>query len=197
VFNTQTAQWKRQGKIEGMTDKEIDEYLKKISESHLQVIIFKKQENIVNEGKEEFLKKFKEQFNYVYLCDELKLFKEISKGDNEGIYAFDLTKKGRKVLRLGGWLKYIERQEDVEKKKELKEDYELKITEFQARNQHLPYIVSFCGVFISLISLLITCSSNNDEPLQKKEHTMEYKLEKTKSETKKILDSDTLLIEKK
>lgn len=39
---------------------------------------------------------------------------------------------------------------------------------------------------------LITCNDNNGEPSRKKEHTLEYKTEKTKPETKKILDSDTL-----
>ena len=48
-----------------------------------------------------------------------------------------------------------------------------------------------------MVSLFITCNNSSDEPLQKKEHTLEY-IEKEKTcQTNKNLDADTLLIEKK
>jgi hypothetical protein len=57
--------------------------------------------------------------------------------------------------------------------------------------------VSISGVIISIVALIINCSSNDGVLTQKKEHIMEYKSEKIKFETKKNLDLDTLLIERK
>ncbi len=178
-----------------MTDKQVDSLLKDIEKSDFKIASFNKNIDTENFDPKKAVDTLNKSFHLSYLIEELKLIKHLQKLGKEDLYG--LTKKGRKVIRLGGWLKYLERLDDIEKKRELKEDYELRITAFQAKNQYLPYILSFCGVFISIASLFITCNSNNDEPSRKKEHTLEYKVEKTKSETKKNSDSDTLLIEKK
>ena len=133
---------------------------------------------------------------FEYLKEEVGLIKKTS-GSYDNYIVYCLTKKGKKIVRLGGWLKYIERQDKIEERQEKKENAELKITEFQSRNQNLPYIVSISGVIISIVALIINCSSNDGVLTQKKEHIMEYKSEKIKFETKKNLDLDTLLIERK
>ena len=179
-----------------MKDKEVDSYLKSVDSQSLQIRMIKSNKDI-SELKEvnETIGRIKQYEDIRYLVEELKLLREsIIKGDEYDFYS--LTKKGRKVLRLGGWLKYLERKDEIEKRNERKENADIKISEFQARNQHLPYIVSFCGVFISIVSLLITCSSN-DEPLQKTEHTLEHKSKEIKVETSENLGLDTLLLKNK
>lgn len=178
-----------------MTDKEIDDYLKKFELQKYPLIPFV-YENEMYEDEFKLADKMTESVNFNYLTDEVKLLK-IVKNVKADFNLYSLTAKGRKVLRQGGWLKYLERKEEIEIRKEKKENAELKISEFQARNQHLPYIVSFCGVFISIVSLFITCNNSSDEPSQKKEHTLEYKLEEKKIQTNENLDSDTLSLKSK
>jgi hypothetical protein len=178
-----------------MTDKQIDDLLKEIERHAWEVTSFNKEIDGENFKLENIIETFNKSIHISYLMEELGLIRFIQVIKETNFYGF--TKKGRKVVRLGGWLKYLERQDKIEKRKEKKENAELKITEFQARNQNLPYIVSISGVIISIVALIINCSSNDGELTQEKEHTMEYKLEKTKSKTKKNLGLDTLLIERK
>ena len=95
--------------------------------------------------------------NFEYLTNDLGLLKKVENVKAEfTLYA--LTSKGRSVLRQGGWVKYLERLEKIEIKKELKQDYELKIAEFQSKNTRLPYYISACGVIISFVALIISCN---------------------------------------
>jgi hypothetical protein len=180
-----------------MTDKEVNDFLIKINREEDSVILFEKNTDISKiEIREDFIKYTNEERVFEYLKEEVGLIKKTS-GSYDNYIVYGLTKKGKKIVRLGGWLKYIERQDKIEERQEKKENAELKITEFQSRNQNLPYIVSISGVIISIVALIINCSSNDGVLTQKKEHIMEYKSEKIKFETKKNLDLDTLLIERK
>jgi hypothetical protein len=178
-----------------MTDKQVDYFLKELEKSKYKLTTFNKKIDTINFNPEKVAEIMVKSFEVIYLVEELKLIR-FSQNINE-VQFYSLTKKGRKVIRLGGWLKYLERQDEIEKRKERKENAELRISEFQARNQHLPYIVSFCGVIISMVSLFFTCSNSNDEPLQKKEHTMEYKSKEKKVQNNENLGLDTLLLKKK
>jgi hypothetical protein len=198
VFNTQTAQWKRQGKIEGMTDKEIDDYLKEITSTPFQIDGFKtfkyfdnnetevKEEKTKKEEEEALVEKFTKSFNYEYLCSEVKLIRPSNKDD--GIVFFSLTKKGRKVIRIGGWLKYLERQDEIEKRKEEKENLELQITKAHAKYPYLPYWLAFGGVFVSFLAFINSCNSEN-KTSQDKQQKVVYIVKDTLYENYHLKDT--------
>ena len=170
-----------------MKDKDVDEYLKELENKKYPFSGFKGFSNFKWNKDEELLDKFNEFFDYKYLSEELKLIKKKEKTDTEILF-FIFTKKGRKVMRLGGWLKYLDRKEEIEKKNELKEDYELKIVEFQARNPRLPYYIAIGSFILAMFSFIKSCSTE-ERTLLSKQEMKPYKKEQPILQNNNLEDS--------
>lgn len=169
-----------------MTDKEINDFLINIEKDESQTSIINLGGDVSAMEKADILNYEKEYTRHQYLSSELKLIK-ISLSNDNGLVLFTLTKKGRKVLRLGGWLKYLERKDKIEAKKELKEDYELKIAEFQAKNPRLPYFISICGLIISFMAFINSCNSDKQKP----KHNQQ--IQETQKEAPILRDTDSVI----
>jgi hypothetical protein len=170
-----------------MKDKDVDEYLKELENKKYPFSGFKGFSNFKWDEDDELLDKFNEYIDYKYLSEELKLIKKIEKTDTEILF-FIFTKKGRKVMRLGGWLKYLDRKEEIEKKNELKEDYELKIVEFQAKNPRLPYYIAIGSFIIAILSFINSCNSEKQKP-QYKSEKIEHKKAQPILQNNNLVDS--------
>jgi hypothetical protein len=177
-----------------MKDKDVDEYLKELENKKYPFSGFKGFSNFKWDKDDELLDKFNEYIDYKYLSEELKLIKKIEKTDTEILF-FIFTKKGRKVMRLGGWLKYLDRKEEIEKKNELKEDYELKIAEFQAKNPRLPYYIAFGSFILAMFSFIKSCSTEERTLLHKQE-MKPYKKEQPILQNNNLEDSTKVLKKK-
>jgi len=70
----------------------------------------------------------------------------------------DLTNFGIMVIKNGGWLNHLE----LEKKKHLnikrKQNFDLKISEFQVTTRNYPFIISIIGILISLLAIYLSLS---------------------------------------
>ena len=177
-----------------MKDKDVDEYLKELENKKYPFSGFKGFSNFKWNKDEELLDKFNEYIDYKYLSEELKLIKKIEKTDIEILF-FIFTKKGRKVMRLGGWLKYLDRKEEIEKKNELKEDYELKIVEFQAKNPRLPYYIAIGSFILAMFSFIKSCSTE-ERTLLSKQEMKPYKKEQPILQNNNLEDSTKVLKKK-
>ena len=177
-----------------MKDKDVDEYLKELENQKYPFSGFKGFGNFKWNKDEELLDKFNEYIDYKYLSEELKLIKKIEKTDIEILF-FIFTKKGRKVMRLGGWLKYLDRKEEIEKKNELKEDYELKIVEFQAKNPRLPYYIAIGSFILAMFSFIKSCSTE-ERTLLSKQEMKPYKKEQPILQNNNLEDSTKVLKKK-
>ncbi|SIR18777.1 hypothetical protein [Maribacter ulvicola] len=142
-----------------MTDKEIDEILKKFENQQYPLIPFEYQNDDYSD-EYKLADKITESINFTYLIEEVKLLRLVENVKAE-FNLYSLTAKGRKVLRQGGWIKYLERKEKIEIKKEKKEDFELKILEFQAKYPRLPYYIAFASVLISFLAFINSYNSDN------------------------------------
>ena len=139
-----------------MRDKEVNNILEKFEKQEYPLVPIL-ENDIDYSDMYKLAEKITENVNFEYLTNDLGLLKKVENVKAEfTLYA--LTSKGRSVLRQGGWVKYLERLEKIEIKKELKQDYELKIAEFQSKNTRLPYYISACGVIISFVALIISCN---------------------------------------
>ena len=82
---------------------------------------------------------------------------------------------------------YRKRIDKIEAKKELKEDYELKIAEFQAKNPRLPYFISIFGLIISFMAFINSCNSDK----QKTKHNQQ--IQETQKEAPILRDTDSVI----
>ena len=135
-----------------MTDKEVNEYLddlnNKIGKREvLDVDVLKHKK-----ADEYAMKSMNNLINVTYLKNDLGLINDVF-DDNKTVSVIYLTPKGKKVLRLGGWIKYLEREEEIEMKKEQKENYDLRISKLQANTSWFPYLVSIIGIGLSIWAL--------------------------------------------
>jgi hypothetical protein len=176
-----------------MTDKEVDGFLIELERSDYKITSFDKKIDSQNFVPENAIKTFTKSFNLDYLTNELKLIKYLNTLLETEIYG--LTKKGRKIVRLGGWLKYIERQDEIEKKKKLKQDYELKIIEFQAKNPRLPYYIAIGSFILAMFSFIKSCSTEERTLLHKQE-MKPYKKEQPILQNNNLEDSTKVLKKK-
>ena len=64
-------------------------------------------------------------------------------------WKYFLTQKGRAILETGGWIAYQEQEVKRQEKEIKKLDFDLTISEFQARFKLLPFILSFIAITIS------------------------------------------------
>ncbi|WP_298884253.1 hypothetical protein [uncultured Polaribacter sp.] len=136
-----------------MSDKEINDFLNKINNSFNGIYPFSN--NIsVSESVENKAIKLKEIINLEYFEKDLGLIIILFK-ESEGKTAI-LSSKGKKVIRLGGWIEYLKREEKLEKKREQKENFDLKISKFQSNTTWLPYIASGIGLILSIIAIVIS-----------------------------------------
>lgn len=173
-----------------MKDKDVDDFLKELDSKEFQITGYESLRYFDKENPENSLKKLNISVNFDYLVNEIKLLKIISQGE---ISFFSLSKKGRKVMRVGGWLKYLDRRNEIENKKVLKEDYELKITKFQANNPRLPYYASFGGLIFSVLAFVNSCNSES-KSLSDKVEMQPYNKEITILKSKK--EDSTKVLEK-
>jgi hypothetical protein len=148
VFNTQTAQWKRQGKIEGMTDKKTKlEFLGKTidlnkfienGEFVSNLTSEKDIDNLLSEIKEtdfyEVSKKFpkinkdsgKDVIKHFFRMFKLKKIQYLKEDlkliriifQTENLIIYSLTKKGKEVVEYGGWGEYSKNKKIQKKTKE-------------------------------------------------------------------------------
>jgi hypothetical protein len=178
-----------------MTDKEVDIFLNNLKNEKHEFSYYEATLNTENYSAESFSKKVHTSIDYEYLKNEIKLIR-ISKLESDKDYIiYSLTKKGRKVLRIGGWIKYLKRKDAIEAKKEKKQDAEIKINEFQAKNGMLPYYVTFGAFIISILSFINSCNSEN----KKLKHTQKKKTHKTELATlpnTNLVNLDTILPKK-
>ena len=186
MFNTQTAQWKRQGKYEGMRDKEVNDILWKFEKQEYPLVPIL-ENDIDFSDIYKLVEKITENVNFEYLTNDLKLIKRVENVKAEfTLYA--LTSKGRSVLRQGGWLKYLKKKEEIQNKKELKQDYELKIVEFQAKNPRLPYYIALGSFILAMASFIKSCSTE-ERTLSYKQETKLYKKEQPILQNNNLVDS--------
>jgi hypothetical protein len=176
-----------------MTDKQVDYFLNELEKTEYKISTFDKDVDLENFDAQKVVDTMNKSFHIMYLIQELKLIRDLQEIGNTSIYG--LTKKGRKVVRLGGWLKYLERQDQIEKKKELKEGYELKIVEFQAKNPRLPYYIALGSFILAMLSFIKSCSTEERTLLHKQE-MKPYKKEQPILQNNNLKDS-TKVLEKK
>tara|TARA_R110001632_G_scaffold232421_1_gene373161 strand:+ start:2183 stop:2710 length:528 start_codon:yes stop_codon:yes gene_type:complete len=168
-----------------MTDKQVDYYLKELEKSEYKVGIFNKEIDTENFDAQKVVDTMNKSFHIMYLIQELKLLRDLQEIGNTSIYG--LTKKGRKVVRLGGWLKYLEREEEIERRKERKENAEIKLTEFKVKTGMFPYYVAFASFILSTISIIKSYNNEKTREQQSQEIQL-HKKEKTISQ-KNLVDS--------
>ncbi|WP_299249788.1 hypothetical protein [uncultured Lacinutrix sp.] len=158
--------------MKDLNDK-IDELLSKVSEDV----------SYTMEGQHNFVN----QEDYVdYRRVLVTLLKEnlISKPLNND-HTFHVTSYGNKVIKDGGWKKFTENNINREKQKELKENLDLRISQFQVKTKWLPYWVSGISLIISLYALI--ASSNLVE--NKNEESLDLIEENIKKKTTIDIDS--------
>tara|TARA_R110002051_G_scaffold198878_1_gene265968 strand:+ start:3233 stop:3595 length:363 start_codon:yes stop_codon:yes gene_type:complete len=120
-----------------MRDIEVDEILEKLNNQEYP--LYPVLENDIDyEDTIKLAEKITENVNFQYLENELKLIKRVENVKAE-FALYSLTSKGRRVLRKGGWLKYLDFKDRIEQRKEDKEEFELKITKAQSKYPYLPY----------------------------------------------------------
>jgi hypothetical protein len=167
-----------------MTDKQVDYFLKELEKTQYKISTFDKDVDIKNFDAQKVFDTMNKSFHIMYLIQELKLIRDLQEIGNTSIYG--LTKKGRKVVRLGGWLKYLERESDLEIRKERKENAEIKLTEFKVKTGMFPYYVAFASFIISITSLVKSCNNEKAHEKQLKK-TQSYKEGKTTLQNQKEL----------
>jgi hypothetical protein len=160
-----------------MTDKEIDEFLKKFTEEKQYVVSYKDYSNeyLSDETKKDM---FNLEMDVTYLKDELKVV-NFMKSNGRADF-FYLTQKGRKIIRLGGWFEYLNREEEIEKKREEKENFDLKISKLQAKTGWFPYLFSIIGIGISIYALNTSNKKTHNKQSEKVHITKESNLLKYK-----------------
>lgn len=169
-----------------MTDNQVEDFFKQFnSENYTIILSLEKDEN--KEELSEQGRVLKDILELSYL-KELGLIKEVIK-KNKSARIIHLTPKGRKVLRVGGWKKYMEREDEIEQKKQRKENYDLKISEFQANNPRLPYLLSVFSIIIAGISLFVDFKTDKNEDNLDKENII---LQKTERQEKSKEENTTL-----
>lgn len=176
-----------------MTDKEVDDFLKELEESKYKVSTFNREIDNSNFDANKVAMTMFKSFNISYLVDELKIIRFVQNIDDFELYS--LTKKGRKVIRLGGWLNYIKRQDEIEKRIERKENAEIKLTEFKVKTGMFPYYVAFASFILSTISIIKSCNNEKTREQQSQEIQLNKK-EKTISQ-KNLVDSTKVSKKKK
>jgi hypothetical protein len=176
-----------------MNDKQVDDLLKEIERHDWELTAFNKEIDVENIKIEDVIEIFNKSIHISYLMEELGLIRFIQVIQETNFYGF--TKKGRKVVRLGGWLKYLERQDEIEKKKELKQDYELKIIEFQAKNPRLPYYIAIGSFILAMFSFIKSCSTE-ERTLLSKQEMKPYKKEQPILQNNNLEDSTKVLKKK-
>ena len=176
-----------------MNDKQVDDLLKEIERHDWELTAFNKEIDVENIKIEDVIEIFNKSIHISYLMEELGLIRFIQVIQETNFYGF--TKKGRKVVRLGGWLKYLERQDEIEKKKELKQNYELKIIEFQAKNPRLPYYIAIGSFILAMFSFIKSCSTEERTLLHKQE-MKPYKKEQPILQNNNLEDSTKVLKKK-
>jgi hypothetical protein len=176
-----------------MTDKEVNDFLNKINNSFNGTYPFTNKVN-VSESVESQSLKLKEVINLQYFEKDLELIIILFK-KSEGKIAI-LSTKGKKVIRLGGWIEYLKREEKIEKKREEKEDFDLKISKLQAKTGLLPYFLSVIGIGISIWALVEsksnTPTNKHEQPLIKEHKQLpskDYPTKDSLSEKGKRIDS--------
>ncbi len=141
-----------------MDDQEIDKYLKEINEDKF--YRFKDEEQFENP-----LEGIKYRENIQYLSRELKLiWQPISHADFIRLSAF-----GNKIMRLGGWTKYLELEERKERNKERKEQLDLRISAWQAKTGWAPLIIAIIGLGLSIFATYKATEKSNEPQLEKQE----------------------------
>lgn len=170
-----------------MKDNEIEDFLNKTGELKYPIIPFDFNDFKNKEPNEDLLEYYTERMNFDLLENDLKLIKLVD--DLQGFHFYSLTSKAREILNNGGWLKYIKSKREKEERVIKKEISELKISEFQSKYPRLPYFISFGGVIISFVSLVISCNPEN-KPSQDKIYIKEYIMKDTIYET--YLKTDTI-----
>jgi hypothetical protein len=176
-----------------MNDKQVDDLLKEIERHDWELTAFNKEIDVENIKIEDVIEIFNKSIHISYLMEELGLIRFIQVIQETNFYGF--TKKGRKVVRLGGWLKYLERQDEIEKKKELKQNYELKIIEFQAKNPRLPYYIAIGSFILAMFSFIKSCSTE-ERTLLSKQEMKPYKKEQPILQNNNLEDSTKVLKKK-
>jgi hypothetical protein len=176
-----------------MNDKQVDDLLKEIERHDWELTAFNKEIDVENIKIEDVIEIFNKSIHISYLMEELGLIRFIQVIQETNFYGF--TKKGRKVVRLGGWLKYLERQDEIEKKKELKQNYELKIIAFQAKNPRLPYYIAIGSFILAMFSFIKSCSTE-ERTLLSKQEMKPYKKEQPILQNNNLEDSTKVLKKK-
>lgn len=152
-----------------MTDKEIDDFLKDLSQQPHFTLYLKLKTNISEHSA--LLNEFNKRRRVIHITEELKLIKQIFENPESEIKLFTFTEKGRNVIRKGGWIKYCKRRDELENKKILKENYDLKISAFQAKNPRLPYFISICGLVISMLAVIISFNKGEKQRIVTQSNT--------------------------
>lgn len=171
-----------------MTDKEIDDFLIKINSTKDKTLLFEKTDDLSNiKDNVKFYKYTTEARVYEYLSEEIELIR-ITSGSYDSYIVYGFTKKGRDVIRAGGWLNYIENEKKGIKRKEDKESLELQITKAHAKYPYLPYWLAFGGVFVSFLAFINSCNSEN-KTSQDKQQKVVYIVKDTLYENYPLKDT--------
>lgn len=150
-----------------MTDKEINNWIEKFSESNLEYLIVDRTFNTDGDLKLE-AKKLSENLEIDYMEKELNLIVRFL-SENKKANIVKLSKKGSKVVNCGGWFKYKEKQESKKSSKKRKEEFKY-----------------WMGIIIPFSMLLISFWQSKNTNLEKQNHNINEVQETQKQQIKHL-----------
>ena len=149
-----------------MTDEEIDEFLIKINSQKNKTLVLDKHEDISKINNPDYFIEYTNECRvYEYLEEEIGLIRKVA-GSYDGYIVYGLTKKGKEVVDIGGWLNYVKKQKASIRRKEEKERFDLSISKLQAKTGWLPYLFSTVGIIISFLAYK---NSKENNPVKSQE----------------------------
>lgn len=150
-----------------MRDKDIDDLLNEFDNSVESFFINKNIDTLNDLKVEEIIKIIRRKIHLEYLETELKLIKQIESIDFGDKIFYNITDKGRRILRKGGWIKYI-KTKSIKKK--------------------TSYFIGIITPIITSIIALLSISLNIQQQkyMQEKNHKQELLEEKMEVLNKNI-----------
>ncbi len=106
----------------------------------------------------------------------------------EDIYI--ITEYGFIVAQYKSWSKYLSHQKELINRKQLKENLDLKISEFQVRTKFLPYYISLISIIISVIAL----TNPFESKIKSVDSVDKHQQKKTKNQPNKLVDSSKVKV---
>lgn len=122
-----------------------------------------------------------ERKNLLYLKDDLKLIKQLFKGEEEIVYC--LTKKGNEVIKEGGWNNYYEKQKKIKRNSKRR-----RLALFW-----VGVIIPVIAVTISLITVIFA-ETEREKTVELQERMSKLESELLKDKTPSMPKTDSLYL---